>query len=82
VLRRIFDPNRNEVTGEWRTLYTEEVYALCYSPNVIRVIKSRKLRRAGHVARIGRVEAHTGFWLGNLREGDHLENPSIDGRII
>jgi hypothetical protein len=53
VLRRIFGPKRDEVTGEWRRLHNEELYALYSSPNIIRVIKSRILRWAGHVARIG-----------------------------
>jgi hypothetical protein len=52
VLRRIFGPKRDEVTGEWRRLHNIELYAL-YSPNIIRVIKSRRLRWAGHVARMG-----------------------------
>jgi hypothetical protein len=51
ALRRIFGPKRDEVTGEWRRLHGEELYAL-YSPNIIRVINSRILRWAGHVARI------------------------------
>jgi hypothetical protein len=53
VLRRIFGPKRDEVTGEWRRLHTKELYALYSSPNIIRVIKSRRLRWAGHVARMG-----------------------------
>jgi hypothetical protein len=53
VLRRIFGPKRDEVTGEWRRLHNEELYALYSSPNIIRVIKSRRLRWAGHVARMG-----------------------------
>jgi hypothetical protein len=53
VLRRIFGPKRDEVTGEWRRLHNKELYALYSSPNTIRVIKSRRLRWAGHVARIG-----------------------------
>jgi hypothetical protein len=52
VLRRIFGPKRDEVTGEWRRLHNEELNDL-RSPNIIRVIKSRKIRRAGHVARMG-----------------------------
>jgi hypothetical protein len=53
VLRRIFGPKRDEVTGEWRRLHYKELYALYSSPNIIRVIKPRKLRWAGHVARMG-----------------------------
>jgi hypothetical protein len=78
VLRRIFGPKRDEVTGEWRRLHNKELYAV-YSPNIIRVIKSRR-QDVWHVWGTG--EVHTGFWWGNLREGDHLEDPGIDGRII
>ena len=53
VLRRIFGPKRDEVTGEWRRLHNKELYAVYSSPNIIRVIKSRRLRWAGHVARMG-----------------------------
>jgi hypothetical protein len=60
VLRRIFGPKRDEVTGEWRRLPNEELNDLYSSPNVVRVIKSRRMRWAGHAARMG--EAHTGFW--------------------
>jgi hypothetical protein len=54
VLRRIFGPKRDEVTEEWRRLHNKELYAL-YSPNIIRVIKSRRLRWAGHVALMGEL---------------------------
>jgi hypothetical protein len=53
VLRRIFGPKRDEVTGEWRRLHNKELYALYSSLNIIRVIKSRRPRWAGHVARMG-----------------------------
>jgi hypothetical protein len=53
VLRRIFGPQRDEVTGEWRRLHKEELYALYSSPNIICVIISRRLRCAGHEARTG-----------------------------
>jgi hypothetical protein len=52
VLRRIFGPRRDEVTGEWRRLHIEELNDLYSSPNVVRVIKSRRMRWAGHVARM------------------------------
>jgi hypothetical protein len=61
VLRRIFGTKRDEVTGEWRRLHKKKLYVLCLSPNIIQVIKSRRLRWAGHVARMGRREEHTGF---------------------
>jgi hypothetical protein len=61
VLRRIFGPKREEVTGEWRRLHNKELYALYSSPSIIRVIKSRRLKWAGHVARMGRGEVHTGL---------------------
>jgi len=53
VLRRIFGPRRDEVTGEWRKLHNEELSDLYSSPNIVRVIKSRRMRWAGHVARMG-----------------------------
>jgi hypothetical protein len=53
VLRRIFGPKRGGVAGEWRRLHNKELYARYSSPNIIRVIKSRRLRWTGHVARMG-----------------------------
>jgi hypothetical protein len=53
VLRRIFGPRRDEITGEWRRLYKEELNDLYSSPNTVRVIKSRRMRWAGHVACMG-----------------------------
>jgi hypothetical protein len=53
VLRRIFGPKRDEVTGEWRKLHNEELRDLYSSPTIIIIIKSRRMRWAGHVARIG-----------------------------
>jgi hypothetical protein len=53
VLRRIFGPKRDEATGEWRRLHNEERNDLYSSPNIIWVIKSRRMRWAGHVARMG-----------------------------
>jgi hypothetical protein len=53
VLRRIFGPKRDEATGDWRRLHNEELNDLYSSPNIIRVIKSRKMRWAGHVTRMG-----------------------------
>jgi len=53
VLRRIFEPRRDEVTGEWRRLHNEELNDLYSSPNIVRVIKWRRMRWAGLVARMG-----------------------------
>jgi hypothetical protein len=52
-LRRIFGPKKHEVTGEWRKLHNEEFNDLYCSPNIVRVIKSRRMSWAGHVARLG-----------------------------
>jgi hypothetical protein len=64
VLRRIFGPKRGEVTGEWIKLHNDELHDLCSSPNTVRVIKSRRMRWAGHVARMGggerRVQGFSG----------------------
>jgi hypothetical protein len=53
VLRKIFGPKRDEVTGEWRKLHNDELYDLYSSPNIIWVIKLRRMRWAGHVVRMG-----------------------------
>ena len=53
MLRRIFGPRRDEVRGEWRRLHNEELNDLYSSPNIVRVIKSRRIGWAGHVARMG-----------------------------
>jgi hypothetical protein len=73
VLRRIFGSKRDEVTGEWRKLHNYELNALYTSPNIVQVIKLRRMRWAAHVVCMGRGEVHTGFWWGNLRERDHLK---------
>ena len=57
VFRRIFEPTRNEVTGEWRRLHKEQLNDLYCSPNIVWVIKWRRMRWAGHVARMGEERA-------------------------
>ena len=70
VLRKIFGPKRDKVTGELNDLYS--------SPDIIQAIKPRTTSWVGHVSCMGRGKVHTGFWWGNLREADHLEDPGID----
>jgi hypothetical protein len=61
VLRRIFGPKRDGVTEGWGKLHTEELTDLYSSPSIIRIIRSRRLRRAGHVAQMG--EKRKVYWL-------------------
>jgi hypothetical protein len=71
VLKRIFGPKRDEVTGRWRKLHNEELRDLYTSPIIIRIIKSKRMRWAGHVARMGKIEMRIGYWWESQREKDH-----------
>jgi len=82
MVLRIFGPRKDEVMGEWRGLHNEELNDLYSSPNIVRVIKSRRMSWAGHVARMGRERGCIGSWLGDRREGDHWEDLGVDGWII
>ena len=82
VLRRIFGPRRDEITGEWRRLHNEELNDFYSSPNIVRVIKSIRMRWAGHVARMGEKRGCIGFWWGNRREGDQWGDLGVVGWII
>ena len=82
VLTRIFGPKRDEVTGDWRKLHIEELSGLYCSPCIIWVFKSRRKRWVGHVACMGDRRGVYRCWWGNMKEGDHLEDPGLDGRII
>ena len=73
VLRKLFGPKRSEVTGGWRELHNEQLYDLYSSPHIIRVIRWRIMRWAGHMACIARGEVHTRFRWGNLMENVHFE---------
>ena len=72
VLRRIFGSKWDEVIGEWRKLPYGELNDL-YSPNIIRVIKSRRIRRAGHVARMGEMRGVHRVLMGNMRKESILK---------
>jgi hypothetical protein len=71
VLRRIFGPKRDEVTGEWRKLHNEELRDLYSSQSIIKIIKSRRMRWAGHVARMRRRGTLIDYWWESQRERDH-----------
>jgi hypothetical protein len=71
ILRRIFGPNRDEVTGGWRKLHNEELHNLYCSPNIIRMIKSSRMRWAGHVTQIGRRGTHIGYCSEIQKEIEH-----------
>jgi hypothetical protein len=69
VLRRIFGPKRDEVIGEWRKLHNEELHDLYSSPSIISIIKVRRMRWAGHVARMGERGTRIGCWWESQRDG-------------
>jgi hypothetical protein len=69
VLRRLFGPHRDEVTGGWRKLHNEELQNMYSSPSVIRMIKSRRIKWVEHVARMGR-RMHIGIWWESQKERD------------
>jgi hypothetical protein len=71
MLRRIFGPKRDEVTGDWRKLHNEELHNLYSSPNKITMIKSRRMRWAGNVARMGRRGMHIGYCWESQKERGH-----------
>jgi len=82
MLRGIFGPKMEGVRGEWTKLHIKELNNLYCLSNVIRVIKSRRMRWAGHVAHMERYRSAYRFRWGNLKERDHLEDTSLSGKII
>jgi hypothetical protein len=80
VPRRIFGPKRGEVTGGWRKLDNEELHNLYSSP--IRLMKSRRMRWAGHVPRIWRKGMHIGYWWEIQKESEQEEDKDVGGWII
>jgi hypothetical protein len=81
VLRRILGPKRDEVTGEWRKLHNEELHSWYSSPDIIRQVKSRRMRWAGHVARMGEDKKVYKVLVGKLKGNDHLEDQGISGKM-
>jgi hypothetical protein len=81
VLRRIFGPKRDEVTGGWIKLHSGELHNLYLSPDIIRQIKSRRMRWTGHVACMGAARKVYSVLVGSPKERDHLEDGGIDGRM-
>jgi hypothetical protein len=71
VLGIIFGPRRDDVTGDWRNLHNEELHNLYCSLNIIRMMKSRWMRWAAHVARVGATRNACGIWWGSQKERDH-----------
>jgi hypothetical protein len=82
VLRRMYGPKRDEVTGEWRKLRNVELSDLYSSPNIIRVITSGRMRWAGHVTRMGERRGVYRVLVGKLEGKSHLEDPGVDGRTV
>jgi hypothetical protein len=79
VLRKIFGPERVE-DGSWRKLHNDELHSLYSSPNVVRVIKSRRMRWAGHVARMGEWTGVYRVLVGRPGARDHWEDLGVGGR--
>jgi hypothetical protein len=82
VLRRMCGPERKEVAEDWRRLHNEELHNLYESPNIIRVIKSRKIRWTGHVACKGELRNSYSILVRKPEGKDHLEDLGVDGEII
>jgi hypothetical protein len=80
VLSRIFGPKRGD-DGSWRKFHNDELHNVYPSPNIVRMIKSKRMRWEGHVARRGRGEVFTGFWLGGPKRRDHWEDLGIGEKI-
>jgi hypothetical protein len=82
VLRKIIRPKRDEVIGGWRKLHNEELHNLYCLPSIIRIIKPRRMRWAGHVARMREKGMHVGFCWESRKERDHYKDLDVGGRII
>jgi hypothetical protein len=79
---RIFRPKRDVVTGEWRKLHNEELHNLYSTPDIIRQIKSRRMRWPGHVARMGEGRNVYRVLVAKPEGKDHLEDQGVDRRML
>jgi hypothetical protein len=82
VMRGTFGPKRDEVTRDCRKLHNEKLLNLYSSPSIISMIKSRRIRWAEHIARIGRKATHIGYWWQSQKERDPLEGQDVGCWII
>jgi hypothetical protein len=82
VLRRIFGPKRDEVTGEWRKLHNEELNDMYSSPNIVRVVKSKRMRWAGHVAHMRERRRVYGILAGKPDEKSSFGRPRPRRKVI
>jgi hypothetical protein len=81
VLRRMFGPNGVDVTGEWKKLLNKELHNLYSSPDIIRLVKSRRIRLADMWHACERREKCTRFWLVSPKERDHWEDQGVGGKM-
>jgi hypothetical protein len=81
MLKRICGPKRDEVTGEWRKLHNGELHNLYSTPDIIKQIKSRRMRWAGLVVSITEEEKCARSWSGSPKETDHSEDRGVDGKM-
>ena len=82
MLEKTFGPKRGEVTGEWRKLHNDELNDLYSSPNIVRVIKSRRMRGTGHVARMVERRGVYRLLVGNPEGKRPLGRPGVDRKVI
>ena len=82
VLRIVFGPKKDDITGEWRKLHSEELSDLCSLPNIVLVVKSRRMRWAGHVACMGEGRGVHRVLVGKPEGKRPLGRPDVDGRVI
>ena len=82
MLRRIIGTRKDRVTGDWKKLHNEELNDLYTSPNIVLMIKSRRMNWLTNVPGMGDRRGVNRFLLGNMRNRGYLEDPDVDGRNI